>query len=185
MFESMKGGHEEIEDYSNHWSVHLTKKFIPINNKMVGHNFFTKVDGKLLATPLLMCLIVIEIADIMFAFDSVPAIIAVTDNLFLVYTSNIFAILGLRSMYFMLAAAKNKLCHLEKAVVAILAFIGYKMLITGLYDMYVKKIFNFNLDVSFLKPTPEISLFVVLGLLLCGILASFIWPEKEKEASEN
>lgn len=81
------------------------------------------------ATPLFLCLVVVELSDIMFAFDSVPAIIAITHDPFLVYTSNIFAILGLRSMYFLLAAAKRYLRHLEKAVVAILAYIGVKMLL--------------------------------------------------------
>lgn len=181
MWESMNSGEEDIEDYSNHWSVKFTKKFLPVHNKLEGHDFFKRIDGRLFATPLLMCLIVIEVADIMFAFDSVPAVIAVTQNLFLVYTSNIFAILGLRSMYFMLAAAKNMLCHLEKAVVAILAFIGIKMLIQGLAEMHAKGIVSF--DASFLQPSPTLSLFIVLGLLVAGIAASVIWPEKSGDDS--
>lgn len=174
MWESMRSGNEDIEDYSNHWAIKFTKRFVPVHHKLEGHNFFTKVDGRLFATPLLMCLIVIEIADVMFAFDSVPAILGVTSKLFLVYTSNIFAILGLRSMYFMLAAAKNMLCHLEKAVIAILIFIGYKMLIAGLCDMPY-----FKADLTMFKPSSELSLWIVLGLLVAGIAASLMWPEKK------
>ncbi len=109
--------------------MRLVQRFFPVYPKISGHNFFVRQEGKLFCTPLFICLVVIEFADIMFAFDSVPAIIAITREPFLVYTSNIFAILGLRSMYFLLAGAKRYLCHLEKAVIAILFFIGIKMLL--------------------------------------------------------
>ena len=154
----------EIEDYSHHWSVRLVQRFVPVHNKLVGHDFFVRIDGKLFCTPLLVCLVVVEVADIVFAFDSVPAIIAITREPFLVYTSNIFAILGLRSMYFLLAAAKNALCHLESAVIAILFFIGIKML----------------LEVGdFVHISPTFSLAVVMGLLALGIIWSFVSPIKE------
>jgi tellurite resistance protein TerC len=137
---------------------------------MDGHNFFVQLqDGARFvrkATPLFLCLVVVEISDIMFAFDSVPAVIAITQDPFLVYTSNIFAILGLRSLYFLLAAAKRYLCHLEKAVIVILVYIGLKML----------------MDVAgFLHMSPMFSLAVVGLLLAGGVAASLIWPEQEEE----
>lgn len=163
MAQAVSKGESEISDYSDHWSVRTARKLMPVHDRLEGHNFFTRENGKLMATPLLLCLFSIELADVMFAFDSVPAIFAITPEPFLVYTSNIFAILGLRSLYFLLAAAKNALCHLDKAVVAILTFIGLKMLIdvAGIYHM-----------------PPALNLGVVLGLLLCGVVASFIWPKK-------
>jgi len=156
----------EIVDYSHHWAVKMTQKFFPVHPQLVGHNFFTRVDGVLKCTPLFLCLVVIEIADVMFAFDSVPAVIAVTRDPFLVYTSNIFAILGLRSLYFLLAGANRFLVHLEKSVIAVLAFIGVKMLVTVAADIHMP---------------PLVSLAIVLGLLAFGIVASFIWPAKEEE----
>jgi tellurite resistance protein TerC len=168
MWQQMGKDEEDIEDYTNHRAVAWTRKFFPVHTRMDGHNFFVKVqDGAQLvrkATPLFLCLVVVEICDIMFAFDSVPAVIAVTREPFLVYTSNIFAILGLRSLYFLLAAAKRYLCHLEKAVIVILVYIGLKML----------------LDVAgIIHMTPMFSLAVVGLLLTGGVLASCVWPEQE------
>jgi len=159
---------DEIEDYTDHWSVRMTKNFFPIHPHRVGHNFFTTKDAKLHATPLFLCLVAVEISDVMFAFDSVPAVIAITQEPFLVYTSNIFAILGLRSMYFLLAAAKRYLCHLEKAVIAILVFIGIKMLLgvsESLHGIHI---------------SANASLVVVMGLLTLGMASSVIFPEKSK-----
>ena len=173
-------GREEstgMDDYSNHWSVRLTSRFFPISPQLDGHNFFTRHNNVLCATPLLLCLVTIEIADVMFAFDSVPAIFSIFAGLeppldigtqtFLVYTSNIFAILGLRSLYFLLVAASGFLCHLEKAVIAILTFIGIKMLM-GVFT-------------SFHIPA-EANLIIVLGLLALGIIGSYVFPEKKNEA---
>ena len=168
MWQSMHNGEkEEIVDYSEHWAVRYTKRFIPVHNQLSGHDFFVKLPdgtGKLIwkATPLFLCLCVVEISDVMFAFDSVPAIIAVTHDPFLVYTSNVFAILGLRSMYFLLAAGKRYLRHLEKSVVVILAYIGVKMMLDVIGVVHVP---------------PLVSLGVVMGLLTVGILASLL-PEK-------
>ncbi len=148
---------------------------LPVSPRLHGHDFFVKEaatpGGRAvwMATPLFLCLVVVELSDVMFAFDSVPAVIAITQDPFLVYTSNIFAILGLRSLYFLLAAAKRYLCHLEKAVIVILAYIGVKMLlgVAGVVHL-----------------SPLLSLGVVLGLLIAGIVASLIWPENEEDASE-
>lgn len=170
MWQQMHKHTDEIEDYSSHWSVRYTRRFFPVSPQLHGHDFFVKEnDGAKLvwkATPLFLCLIVVEFSDVMFAFDSIPAIISITQDPFLVYTSNIFAILGMRSLYFLMAAAKRYLCHLEKAVIAILAFIGVKML----------------LGVAGIVHMPAlVSLAVVMGLLSFGIIASFIWPAKTGE----
>lgn len=161
MWQSMEGDNEELEDYTRHWSVHFTQRFMPVHPHLCGHDFFVRAGGRRHATPLFLCLICVEFADVMFAFDSVPAIIAITQKPFLIYTSNIFAILGLRSMYFMLSAAKRALRHLEKAVIAILAFIGVKMLVDVFGVAHVP---------------PFVSLLVVGGLLTGGIVASLLHP---------
>jgi tellurite resistance protein TerC len=177
MWQQSRQETEEMEDYSEHWSVRLTRRFLPIYPQLQGHDFFIRKEGILCATPLFLCLITVEIADVMFAFDSVPAVfsifagaeppLSVGTQTFLVYTSNIFAILGLRSLYFLLAAANRFLCHLEKAVIAILVFIGVKMLagVAGL--MHIPAVWN---------------LIIVLGLLLAGILGSWVFPEKKESA---
>ncbi len=178
LFNAVRGAGDDDDeevDYTNHWGVSIIKKLLPgrVAVKLDGHNFFTgiKTDKgiKWGVTPLFLCLIVIEISDILFAFDSVPAIFAVTQETFLVYTSNIFAVLGLRSMYFLLTAAKRSLVHLEKAVFVILGFIGLKMM---------------GLAFNVLHVPAAVSLGVVLGLLAIGILASFIWPGEPEEAKE-
>lgn len=169
MWQQLHVEKKEVEDYSHHWSVRWTQRFIPVHPRIEGHKFFVKVEegGKLIwkATPLFLCLVVVELSDVMFAFDSVPAIIAITQDPFLVYTSNIFAILGLRSMYFLLAAAKRYLRHLEKSVVAILAYVGVKMLLAVAGVAHIP---------------PMYSLAVVVGLLALGILASFL-PDKHAQ----
>lgn len=173
MWQAMHKEKTHIEDYSQHWSVRWTQRFIPVHHQLHGHDFFIKVQsgGKYVwkATPLFLCLVVVELSDVMFAFDSVPAIIAITQDPFLVYTSNIFAILGLRSMYFLLVAAKRYLRHLEKSVVAILAYIGVKML----------------LDVAgIIHMPPMVSLGVVIGLLTLGIGAS-VFSKNGKDVKDG
>ena len=167
MYKSEGGDDDEIVDYTDHWSVRIAKKFFPVHPQRVGNNFFTTKENKLHATPLFLCLVAIEISDVMFAFDSVPAVIAITQEPFLVYTSNIFAILGLRSMYFVLVAAKRYLCHLEKSVIVILVFIGVKMLLTVSEPYHAIRI------------TANQSLVFVLVCLVLGIAASVIYPERE------
>jgi len=154
----------EIKDYSNHRAVRLTRKIFPIYPKIDSHNFFVRHKGVLSATPLFLALVCVEISDVAFAFDSVPAVIAVTRDPMLVYTSNIFAILGLRSLYFVLVAAKNQLVHLEKAVVGILVFIGVKM-IAGTFGL--------------MHLSPNVSLLIVIGGLTMGIVASLVFPKVE------
>lgn len=150
-------------DYTQHWSVKIARRFFSVYPHVESHNFFVRAHGRHAVTPLFLCLLCIEFADVMFAFDSVPAVLAVTEKPFLVYTSNIFAILGLRSMYFLLAAAKRYLVHLEKAVICILVYIGLKMLVTVVFGYHMPAM---------------LSLAIVLLFLLAGVVASLLFPPR-------
>ncbi len=155
---------DESEDvnFDKNWATSLIKKFIPVSNSFGEGRFFTKVEGKTTATMLFVALIVVESTDILFAFDSVPAVFSVTQDPFLVFSSNIFAILGLRSLYFVLAASMEKFEYLEKALILILAFIGLKMMLEEVVHISV-----------------GISLGVVAVLLIGGIVASiYVWRKK-------
>jgi tellurite resistance protein TerC len=159
---------DESEDvnFDKNWATGLIKKFIPVSNGFGEGHFFTKVDGKTTATMLFVALVVVESTDILFAFDSVPAVFSVTQDPFLVFSSNIFAILGLRSLYFVLAASMEKFEYLEKALILILAFIGLKMMLE-----------------EFIHISVGISLGVVAVLLIGGIVAS-IYVRRKKAALE-
>ena len=113
----------------------LLSRFMPVTSELDGQKFFTRVNGKRAATPLLSALIVVEVTDVIFAVDSVPAILAVSNEPYLVFASNAFAILGLRAMYFLLADAKERFHYLSHALGAILIFVGIKMSIAPWYHM--------------------------------------------------
>ena len=117
---------EESGDASK--GMALVRRFIPVSDAFDGHKFITRVNAKRVATPLLAALVVVELTDVVFAVDSVPAILAVAREPFLVFSSNAFAILGLRAMYFLLADAKEKFHYLSHALGAILVFVGLKMM---------------------------------------------------------
>jgi tellurite resistance protein TerC len=126
---------KEEEDFNpkESFAYRIIGKIIPITSHTEKEHFFTKIHGKNHATPLFVALIVIEVMDMLFALDSVPAILAITSDPFLVFSSNIFAILGLRSMYFFLANMLEKFSYLEYSLIAILSFVGIKMLIIHYY----------------------------------------------------
>ncbi len=123
-----KGDEEEFNPKKS-WIYRILGKIIPITHETDKEHFFIIKDHKKYATPLFVALIVIELMDVLFAMDSVPAILAITSDPFLVFSSNIFAILGLRSMYFFLANMLEKFSYLEYSLIAILTFVGIKMLI--------------------------------------------------------
>jgi len=164
---------EEEVDPEKNPVLKIFRKFVPLTKNYHGHSFFKKVEGKRLATPLLMVLVVIEATDIIFAMDSVPAILSITRNTFIVFTSNIFAILGLRSMYFALAGIIQKLRFLNYGLSAILVFLGIKMIISS------KTFFGLNVPFLGIEIPIGISLGVIAGILAIAALASFIWPEKK------
>lgn len=183
-----QGQDEKIKDYSEHFAYRIAKRIFPSYPKIVGHHFLltrkqlnaelTKPENSdlihkmpksaLYATPLFLCVVVIELSDVMFAFDSVPAVIAVSQEPLVVYSAMIFAILGLRTMYFVLEAMQQYLVHLGKAVVCLLFFIAAKLALNA-----SDHLFNYGINIS-----PTLSLYIVLGILSLGIVASFIWPNK-------
>ncbi len=115
--------------------IGLLRKVMPVSDELDGQKFFTKLNGKRAATPLLAALVVVEVTDVIFAVDSVPAILAVSNESFLVFASNAFAILGLRAMYFLLANAKERFHYLSHALGSILIFVGLKMSVSHWFHM--------------------------------------------------
>ncbi len=143
--------------------LRLVCKFMPVAKNYDGGKFFTIQNGKRFATPLFIVLLVIETTDVVFAIDSIPAILAITTDPFIVYTSNIFAILGLRSLYFALAGMMQLFHHLHYGLALILVFVGAKMLGSEYFKV----------------PIP-VALGVIAGILILSVIASLIWPKKEK-----
>lgn len=142
--------------------VRIFKNILPVTAGYHEGKFFVKADGKLYATLLFVVIIVVETTDLVFALDSIPAIFAITRDPFIVYTSNVFAILGLRALYFALAGLLDLFHYLKFGLSIVLAFIGVKMLIEGFYEMPIL-----------------IALGVVAGVLLTSILLSILRPRKE------
>lgn len=126
---------EETKDLSKNPLLKLAKKIIPFKDAYHGDNFFTKINGKLFATPLLACVFVIEGSDLIFALDSIPAVLSITQDTFIVYTSNIFAIIGLRSLYFLLAGMASKFEYLKYGIALILGFVGLKMVLASVVHL--------------------------------------------------
>jgi tellurite resistance protein TerC len=141
--------------------VKLVTRYIPITRHYEEQKFFTRLNGRLTGTLLLLVLVIVEVTDLVFAVDSIPAIFAITTNTFIVYTSNVFAILGLRSMYFLLAGVVEKFQYLKMGLAIVLTFIGVKMLIVVL---------NVHIPISF-------SLIFVAVVLLSSVAASLLWPK--------
>lgn len=156
---------EENKDPEKSLAFRISKR-IKCSPDLDGNKLFTVKNGVKLATPLFLAVIVIELTDIMFAFDSIPACLAITTDQFIVYTSNIFAILGLRSLYFALRGSLSSLKYLKYGLGAILAFVGIKMLIS-----------NFcHIDVV-------VSLVVILGLLALTVIVSLMGKKKTAETA--
>lgn len=126
---------EQKMDISNNMSVKFLKKIVPIKTEITDHKFFTRINGVLYATPLFVALIVIEMTDLVFAMDSIPAVLAVTTDPFIVITSNIFAISGLRALYFLISNVIHKFYYLKIGLIILLFFIGIKMIISNFYEI--------------------------------------------------
>lgn len=154
---------KENIDVSAHPVVKFFAKHKLSSSNFDGHNFFTRIDGKWLCTPLFIILLVIEFSDIVFAFDSIPAIFSVTQDPFIVFFSNIFAILGLRSLFFMLESVMDKFYYLKLGLSVLLAFIGIKMLLPYICHVHIGT---------------GISLIVILSILAVSILCSLLFPPK-------
>jgi tellurite resistance protein TerC len=152
------------KDMSNSRFVKILRKLFPVTEDRSSQSFFKKIDGKFFATPFLLALLVIEMTDLVFALDSIPAVLAVSTNMFIVYTSNIFAILGLRSLYFALRGVMDYFFYLKYALSAILIFIGGKMTL----NHYAHE------SGSSFQIATNISLLIILVLIVVSILASII-----------
>ena len=155
-------------DVKENWSVRLIKKIIPTTSEFNGNHFFLVENGIRKATPLFMALIVIEVTDLIFAVDSIPAVFAVTQDAFVAFASNILAILGLRALYFVLADLVGKLRYLKPGLAAILGFIGVKMLLIDIF-----------------KIPSWISLLVIFAILTTAALSSWYVAKIEEKKQKG
>lgn len=161
------GDDDDEEDYNNTRGARLIRRFFSVSDKYDGDKFFTIENGKKLATPLLVVVAVIEFTDLLFAVDSIPAIFAISSDPFILYTSNIFAILGLRALFFLLDNFIHLFSKLQYGLAIILSFIGIKMIIAPFY--HIDSIY---------------SLIVIGGILAISVLLSVLLPEPKEEVAE-
>ncbi len=172
--------------------VRFTTRFIRVSKHYDGEKFFVKIDGKWVGTLLLLVMIVINVADLVFAVDSIPAIFGITTDRFVVYTSNIFAILGLRTFFFLLLDMAEKFHFLKFGLAFVLSFIGFKMLLPLIAEgllmlsgpesqspiwLFLRRFINHDFD----QWVINISLGTVIGALICSIVLSLIFPKHETE----
>ena len=159
---------DDAPDLENNRIVRLTRHLYPVTPHLEGHNFFTRLDGRRAITPLFLVLLLVESSDVIFAVDSIPAIFAVTLDPFIVFTSNIFAILGLRSLYFVLAGLLDKFHYLKMSLVFILAYVGMKMLVS--HHLHIPS---------------WISLVLIILALVVGIIFSLIKAGRASEGGDS
>ena len=152
---------DEMVDPTKNLAVRLASRVVPMTAAFHGQRFFVRSDGRSQATPMLLVLVTVELSDVMFAVDSIPAIFGITQDFFILLTSNIFAILGLRALYFVLAGLLDRLTYLQLGLSAVLTFIGLKMLVA-----------------SWIPVSTGVSLAVVAGLLSLAVIASWLLPPK-------
>jgi tellurite resistance protein TerC len=170
----MRQGETEVHPEDNP-VVRLVSRLVPMTRHYDGENFFTVVNGRKMGTLMLLVLITVEITDLVFAVDSIPAIFGITTNTFIVYTSNVFAILGLRSLYFLLAGVVEKFHYLKIGLSIVLAFVGVKMLTEG----FVEERFHLGKENIII-----ISLGVVGVVLIGSVVASLIWAKEAETRVE-
>jgi len=155
---------DEEEDLSQNWIVNFSSSLFPTTSRYDGDRFFTIESGKTVVTPMFLCMVAVELSDVVFAVDSIPAVFGITENPLIVFSSNMFAIIGLRSLYTVLAKAASDLKYLEPSVAVVLGFIGIKLIIEF-----------FGIDV----PT-TLSLGVVITMLSTGVILSLQEQEQER-----
>jgi len=160
----MMAAHNAEVDPENNPLVRLARRLFPVTTAFEGQKFITRIDGRRAITPLFLVLLVVESTDVLFAVDSIPAIFAVTKEPFIIFTSNVFAILGLRSLYFALADLMDKFRYLKTSLVFLLAYIGGKMIVAHYYQM---------------KVDPVFSLVIIATILAVGVLASLIASRRQ------
>lgn len=162
---------EQEYDVASNPILRLSCKWLPLTPALHGHRFFVRSGPKRLATPLFLTLIMIETADVIFAIDSIPAIFAITTEPYLVYTSNIFAILGLRALYFVLVVMIDRFTYLKPALSLVLIFIGSKIFLSDLFGLE--------------KFPPMLSLSITIALLAGGVLLSLLMPVSRAPAMDE
>ena len=138
---------------------------MPVTEKFDGHRFFVRTAGRITATPLLVVLLVIETTDVVFAVDSIPAVLAISHDPFIVYTSNVFAILGLRALYFAIAGVMQLFHYLNYGLAFILVFVGFKMILSDIVKIPI-----------------IVALGVIAGVLVVSIIVSVLFPKKTEQA---
>ena len=148
--------------------VRLFKKFFPVTEEMHDGKFFVRINARTYATPLFVVLLIVEFTDLFFAVDSIPAILAITNDTFIIFTSNVFAILGLRALYFALAGITKYFYYLKYGLSAILVFVGVKMTIVDLYKIPI-----------------TYSLLVISGILVLSVLFSLVFPKNKDLINEQ
>jgi len=159
---------EKPLDPSKNPLIRLLKKFIPVSNEYDGQRFFSKINGVWHATPLFLALVLIEFSDIIFAVDSVPAIFAITKEPLIVFTSNMFAILGLRAMFFLLAGVVDQFRYLKYGLGLVLVFVGLKM-------AWLNEAFGGKFPISW-------SLFIIVGIVGISIALSYVIPHRKTKS---
>ena len=159
-----RSGELEVEPEKNP-IVNVVRRLMPVTSGYHGGKFFIVEAGRRMATPLLIVLVMIETTDLLFALDSIPAIFAITTDPFIVYTSNVFAILGLRALFFALAGVMGVFHYLRYGLAVVLAFVGVKMVLADVYKIPI-----------------GLSLVVIAGILAISVVASLVWPAKAEEA---
>ena len=168
-------GKETVQPEKN-LALRLARKLFAVSPDLAGQKFFTRLEGRFALTPLAVVLLLIETTDLIFAVDSVPAVFSVTRKAFIVFTSNIFAIIGLRSMYFLLAGALGYFRYLKIGLSVVLAFVGLKMLL----DPHGQEPKRFQVDI----PT-GVSLMTVAAIILIAIVLSVMFAEREKRTGAD
>lgn len=160
LFEKEGDEHELDPDKSR--VIRIFKRFMPVTRENEDGKFFVKKEGKTFATPLFIVLLIVETTDVIFAVDSIPAVLAITHDPFIVYTSNVFAILGLRALYFAMAGIMKLFHYLNYGLSVILMFVGVKMLLVDIWHVPI-----------------GLALGVIGGVLALSVVASLIWPKKD------
>ena len=164
----VKRDEDDKIDTQNHKVVRFASRFFSVFPEYVGNHFFVKRDGKRFVTPLFVVLLIVEFTDLVFAVDSIPAIFSITKDPYIVFFSNIFAILGLRSMFFLLVNVIHKFHYLKVGLAFLLVFIGVKMLAHHWLELWGFKTMH--------------SLFIILGILTVSVVASLMFPKKHKHS---
>lgn len=175
---AMPEGEAAADLFEKRW-IRWLRRVLPLTSQYEGEAFFVRREGRTLVTPLFLVLIVIEVSDLIFAVDSIPAILAITSDPFLVYTSNVFAILGLRSLYFLLAGAASKFHYLKNALAVILVFIGLKMMTETVLELSGRT----ELSAKFHHAGVPISLGFIVLTLLVATMASLVRERRLRDAS--